>query len=59
MNSLGIATFKDGEGEVMYKVYESGTGTVYMVTRNKLLAEDLVRKFKLEYQQEKNNASQV
>ena len=52
MNRLLITTFKDGEGEIMYKVYESGTAIVYMVTRNKLLAEQLVVQLKLEYQQE-------
>jgi hypothetical protein len=57
MNRLLIATFKNGEGEVVYKVYESGTGTVYMVTRNKEIAEELVVVLKSEYQQERRDAS--
>lgn len=45
-NKLLITTFKNGEGSIMYKVYEYGTGTVYMVTKNKVLAEELVLKLK-------------
>ncbi len=46
--SIRITTYKDSEGSVMYKVYEYGTGTVYMVTKNKLLAEELVLKLNKE-----------
>jgi hypothetical protein len=56
-NKLLITTFKNGEGSIMYKVYEYGTGTVYMVTKNKVLAEELV--LKLKFNKERQNASQV
>ena len=46
-NNLRITTYKDSEGTVMYKVYEYGTGTVYMVTKNKTLAEELVLKLNI------------
>ncbi len=46
-NNLRITTYKDSEGAVIYKVYEYGTGTVYMVTKNKLLAEELVLKLNI------------
>jgi len=46
-SNLRITTYKDSEGTVMYKVYEYETGTVYMVTKNKLLAEELVLKLNI------------
>ena len=53
--NIRITTYKDSEGTVIYKVYEYGTGTVYMVTKNKLLAEEL----KSMLNKEEENASKV
>ena len=59
MSNLTITTWKDGQGHINYKIFEFGTGTIYMVTRNKQLAEETLQKLNLEYQRENDNASQV
>jgi hypothetical protein len=57
MNRLLIGETPQFDGGIVYKVYESQTKMVYMVTRNKKLAEELVIILKSEYQQELYNAN--
>jgi len=59
MTNLMITTYKDGQGNINYKIFEPGSGTIFMVTRNKKVAEDTLLKLKVENQREQDNASQV
>jgi|TARA_B110000967_G_C18724336_1_gene479300 hypothetical protein len=56
-NRLLITPYVNQDKEVAYKVEDSFT--VYMITRNKTLAEETYNYLKLEYQQELKNASKI
>jgi hypothetical protein len=56
-NKLELTQELNEAGETQYKVFDRDT--LYLITRDKSLAERIYKQFKLEYQAEKQNASKI
>jgi hypothetical protein len=56
-NKLELIQELNMAGETQYKVFD--IDTLYLITRDKSLAERIYKQFKLEYQAEKQNASKI
>ena len=56
-NKLELIQELNMAGETQYKVFDRDT--LYLITRDKSLAERVYIQFKLEYQAEKQNASKI
>ena len=56
-NKLLITEYMNDDKELAYKVEDKYS--IYMLTRNKTLAEETYNYLKLEYQQELKNASKI
>ena len=56
-NKLELIQELDEAGVTQYKVFDKNT--LYLITKDKSLAERIYKQFKLEYQAEKQNASKI
>jgi|TARA_B110000259_G_scaffold175128_1_gene210059 hypothetical protein len=56
-NKLELIQELNAAGETQYKVFDRDT--LYLITKDKSLAERIYKQFKLEYQAEKQNASKI
>ena len=56
-NKLELIQELNMAGETQYKVFDRDT--LYLITKDKSLAERIYKQFKLEYQAEKQNASKI
>ena len=56
-NKLELLQSFDQNGEIQYKVQDRDT--LYLITRDKTVAERVYKQFKLEYQEERKNASKI
>jgi len=56
-NKLELLQSFNQNGEIQYKVQDRDT--LYLITRDKTVAERVYKQFKLEYQEERKNASKI
>lgn len=56
-NKLELLQSLDQNGDIQYKVQDRDT--LYLITRDKTVAERVYKQFKLEYQEERKNASKI
>lgn len=56
-NKLELLQSLDQNGRIQYKVQDRDT--LYLITRDKTVAERVYKQFKLEYQEERKNASKI
>ena len=56
-NKLELVQELNEAGETQYKVFDRDK--LYLITKDKSLAERIYKQFKLEYQAEKQNANKI